>query len=83
MPQAFDDCVKSGGRVRTKTLPNGKYIRLCFKDGKSHAGEVKEKKTTLKAAHKKALKPEPRARKVTYTPGKIQRQPWDKPATRL
>ena len=51
MPQAFDDCVKSGGRVRTKTLPNGKYMRMCFKDGKSYAGELKQKKTTLKEAH--------------------------------
>jgi len=56
MPQAFDDCVKSGGRVRTKTLPDGKYIRICFKDGKSHAGEVKTKKTTLKETHKEAGK---------------------------
>lgn len=52
MPQGFNNCVKSGGRVRTKTLPDGKYIRICYKDGKSYSGEVKQKKTTLKAAHK-------------------------------
>ena len=51
MPQGFDNCVKSGGKVRTKTLPNGQYIRTCYKDGKSYSGEVKEKKTTLKQAH--------------------------------
>ena len=51
MPQDFENCVKAGGRVRTKTLKDGKYIRLCFKDGKSHAGEVKQKKSTLKEAH--------------------------------
>lgn len=45
MPAAFDRCVKQGGRVRTKTLKGGKYIHICFKDGKSYAGGVKENKT--------------------------------------
>jgi len=44
MPAAFTRCVKSGGRVRTKRLPDHKYIHLCFRSGKSHAGEVKRKK---------------------------------------
>ena len=44
MPAAFDKCVASGGRVRTKTLGKGKYIHLCFKGGKSFAGHVKKKK---------------------------------------
>ncbi|MEM3335461.1 MAG: hypothetical protein QXY47_05465 [Thermoplasmata archaeon] len=44
MPQAFEDCVKSGGKVRTKQFGGGKYIHICFKDGKSYAGEVKESK---------------------------------------
>lgn len=44
MPKAFEKCVAQGGRVRTKKLPNGKYIHICFKDGKSYAGEVKTKK---------------------------------------
>lgn len=43
MPKAFDDCVKRGGRIRTKKLSNGKYIHICFKGGKSYAGEVKTK----------------------------------------
>ncbi len=44
MPESFDKCVASGGRVRTKTLSDGRYIHVCFdKAGKSHAGEVKEK----------------------------------------
>ena len=51
MPQEFENCVKAGGRVRTKTLADGKYIRICFKDGKSYSGEVKAKKSTLKEAH--------------------------------
>jgi len=44
MPAAFDACVKGGGRVRTKALPKGHYIHICFKGGKSYAGEVKMKK---------------------------------------
>ena len=44
MPAAFNNCVSSGGRVRTKSLKGGKYIHLCVKDGKWQAGEVKKKK---------------------------------------
>lgn len=44
MPKAFTKCVKAGGRVRTKSLPDGKrYLHICFKGGKSYAGEVKRK----------------------------------------
>ena len=43
VPAGFDACVKAGGRVRTKSLKEGKFIRICFKDGKSFAGEVKMK----------------------------------------
>jgi putative hemolysin len=43
MPAAFEKCIASGGRVRTKKLSDGKYIHICFKDGKSYAGEVKKK----------------------------------------
>ncbi len=56
MPKDFDDCVKEGGRVRTKKLKNGKYIHICFKDGESYAGEVhetKEKQTKAKEKPKK------------------------------
>lgn len=45
MPKDFDNCIKKGGKVRTKTLPNGKYIRICYLNGKSYEGEVKEKQT--------------------------------------
>lgn len=45
MPKAFERCVKEGGRVRTKTLSGGRYIRICFSKGKSYTGEVKSKKT--------------------------------------
>lgn len=52
MPADFDKCVKDGGRVRTKTLKDGKYIKICFPKGggPSVAGEVKtaEKKPEKK-----------------------------------
>ncbi|HUX17194.1 MAG TPA: hypothetical protein VMW52_12025 [Phycisphaerae bacterium] len=44
MPKPFDDCVKAGGEVRTKTLKGGRYIRLCKLGGKWHQGYVKKKK---------------------------------------
>ena len=44
MPADFERCVKRGGRVRRKTLSDGRYINICFIDGKSYAGEVHEKK---------------------------------------
>ena len=39
-PKDFDSCVSGGGRVRTKSIKGGRYMKICFKDGKSHAGEV-------------------------------------------
>lgn len=46
MPKAFDNCVKNGGKVVTKSLKGNKYINICYdKDGNSHAGEVKTKKS--------------------------------------
>ena len=49
-PQAFEDCVKNGGNVKTKKLKNGKYIKICYLNGKSYSGEVHETKkvTNLK-----------------------------------
>lgn len=53
-PKEFEDCMKAGGKVRTKSLKGGKYIHICIKDGKSHAGEVKQKgEKLLKAMLKK------------------------------
>jgi hypothetical protein len=44
MPKDFLDCVENNGKVITKTLKDGKYIRLC-KDSKGwHKGEVKQSK---------------------------------------
>lgn len=58
MPAAFERCVKAGGRVRTKTLPGGKYMHICFLNGKSYPGEVKQKQspTFRKALLKRAKK---------------------------
>jgi hypothetical protein len=43
MPEAFTKCVKNGGKVRTKSLKGGKYIHICYKNGKSYAGEARMK----------------------------------------
>jgi len=43
MPVDFERCIENGGRVRTKTLSGGRYMRICFLNGKSYAGEVKHK----------------------------------------
>jgi hypothetical protein len=51
MPKAFESCVKNGGRVRTKQVNPNQYIHVCFKDGKSYAGEVKEYKKPLKGEY--------------------------------
>ena len=44
MPADFEKCVADGGRVRTKNLGDGKYMRICFLGGKSYAGEVRTKR---------------------------------------
>jgi hypothetical protein len=50
MPEDFDRCVKAGGKVRTKTLSGGRYMRICFLNGKSYAGEVKQSKESQPGA---------------------------------
>jgi len=44
MPEAFENAVKRGARVRTKRLKGGKYLHIAYLAGKSYAGEVKKKK---------------------------------------
>ena len=47
MPESFDKCVRSGGRVRTIKIKGDRYMRVCYdKAGKSHAGEVKKKEAS-------------------------------------
>ena len=43
MPAGFEKCRKNGGKVRTKTLKDGKYMHICVLNGKSYGGEVKTK----------------------------------------
>lgn len=35
-----------GGRVRTKTLGGGQYVRICYAGGKSYAGETHRRQST-------------------------------------
>lgn len=49
MPADFLKCVKDGGRVRTKSLGDNKYMRICFIGGKSYSGEVMTKEELEKA----------------------------------
>ena len=44
MPQAFLDCVKNGGKVRTVKLPNDRYYHICILNKKIYKGEIKKKK---------------------------------------
>jgi len=49
MPADFERCVESGGKVRRKRVNKTQWMNVCFKDGKSYAGEVhKYKKITKK-----------------------------------
>lgn len=45
MPADFERCIAQGGKVRTKKLPGGKYMAICFIGGKSYAGEVHTPRT--------------------------------------
>jgi len=54
MPKDFLRCVKSGGRVRTIKPKPGRYMHVCYLNGKSYAGEVKKvKKRTKKRGTRK------------------------------
>lgn len=55
MPADFNMCVKNGGKIRTKTMGGGKYMHICILNGKSYAGDVKEKKGTEVAPKKEAF----------------------------
>jgi hypothetical protein len=52
MPKAFKAAVRKGAKVRTKTLPGGRYVRVAIrpggkkgpKGGRTIAGHVKKKK---------------------------------------
>lgn len=44
MPADFLRCVKKSNHIITKKLSGGKYIKICYLNGKSYAGEVHTKK---------------------------------------
>ena len=50
MPKAFDEAVRRGGRVRTKKLSGGRYIKIVYPKGggKPIAGHVHKKKKAKK-----------------------------------
>ena len=56
MPEAFNMCVKQGGKVRTKKMSGSMYMRICLLKGKWFKGEVRKKKVTKKVAKKKVVK---------------------------
>jgi hypothetical protein len=56
MPADFDKCQSEGGRIRTikpKGSDSRQYMHVCFKGGKSHAGEVKTAKSKGRQYDKK------------------------------
>lgn len=51
MPKAFENCVDSGGRVRTMIGPNkrfalsgGEYVKICFLGKRMFRGHVHKRK---------------------------------------
>jgi len=48
MPKPFLDCVKKGGKISTRKIPDNKYQRLCTLGKKTYAGEIKRKLGTKK-----------------------------------
>lgn len=54
MPPKFERCRRQGGKIRTKSLPGGRYMAVCVQSkgktgpqgGRTVAGEVKRKKKT-------------------------------------
>lgn len=46
MPVDFDKCAANkNGRVRRITLKGGRYMNICYLNGKSFPGEVHESKS--------------------------------------
>lgn len=52
MPRAFDQCRKSGGKIRTITGPNkqfdleeGEYRHVCWLNNEPHWGEKHKKES--------------------------------------
>ncbi len=47
MPADFEKCRMAGGKIRTMKVGKDMYAHVCIKDGKSHLGEIKEKKAKV------------------------------------
>lgn len=53
MPKAFEQCRRQGGKIRTVTLPGGKFMPVCIRPkgrtgphgGRTVAGEVHKRKS--------------------------------------
>ena len=54
MPELFEQCIADGGKVRTINPKQGKYMHVCFINGKSYNGEVH--KTKEKSEKRRVLK---------------------------
>lgn len=73
MPKDFDECLKSGGRIKTKHLKNNKYINICYdKKGNSYSGEVMSKKVNKKKGNSNFNK-QASAKKLTNSLRNLQR----------
>jgi phage I-like protein len=46
MPADFLKCIEDGGKVRTVSVGDNQYMRVCYLNGKSYNGEVMTKKET-------------------------------------
>ena len=52
MPRAFERCLAAGGKIRTKKLADGSYMKICVlpkgktgpRGGRTVGGEVHKKK---------------------------------------
>lgn len=54
MPKEFDACVKNGGKVITKRVNSNQYMHICYINGKTYSGEVKQYKRVLGKNGKKS-----------------------------
>ena len=48
MPESFERCVRENGRVKRKRVNKTQWMNVCFKNGKSYAGEVHQYKKITK-----------------------------------
>jgi len=46
--KAFTDCMKKGGKIKTRQLGKGKYQRICTLKKKAYLGEIKVRKNPKK-----------------------------------